>query len=46
MLGAATAENWQGPYRVLTDAPIFGPDRFGEIEDPFVWLDKNSDCEA
>lgn len=41
MIGAAAAESWQGPYRVLNDAPIFGPDRFGEIEDPFVWLDNS-----
>lgn len=39
MIGVAEADTVFGPYRVLTDQPIFGPTRLGEIEDPFVWCD-------
>ncbi|MDQ1912586.1 glycoside hydrolase family protein [Paenibacillus sp. GD4] len=35
-IGAASADSFQGPYRVLTDEPVFPPDRF-HIEDPYVW---------
>ncbi|WP_261302252.1 glycoside hydrolase family protein [Paenibacillus andongensis] len=35
-IGAAAADNYQGPYRVLTEEPIFPPDQF-HIEDPFIW---------
>ena len=38
MIGAAEAPSWKGPYKVVCQEPLFGPDRFGEIEDPFVWL--------
>ena len=37
MLGLARAKHYSGPYEVVGDEPIFGPDRFGEVEDPFVW---------
>ncbi|WP_052487785.1 glycoside hydrolase family protein [Gordoniibacillus kamchatkensis] len=35
-IGCAYAEHPLGPYRVLTDDPVFPPDRF-HIEDPFIW---------
>ncbi|MDQ0917107.1 glycoside hydrolase family protein [Paenibacillus sp. V4I5] len=35
-IGAAAADNYQGPYRVLTEKPIFPPNQF-HIEDPFIW---------
>ncbi len=38
-LGLATAPHFEGPYTVVGDEPIFGPDRMGEIEDPFLWKD-------
>ena len=40
MIGAAAAPSVEGPYRVLVDEPIFGPDKMGEVEDPFLWRDK------
>jgi hypothetical protein len=36
-LGAAVAPHYAGPYRRLTAAPLFSPEKFGEMEDPFVW---------
>jgi hypothetical protein len=36
-IGAATAPHYLGPYRRLTDEPLFSRQRFGEIEDPFVY---------
>lgn len=38
MIGVAEAKSWDSKFEVLTDEPVFGPGRFGEIEDPFVWL--------
>lgn len=35
-IGAAYAEHYGGPYRVLSDQPVFPPDSF-HIEDPFIW---------
>lgn len=35
-IGAAFAEHWNGPYRVLRDEPIFPPEQI-HIEDPFLW---------
>ncbi|RED40694.1 glycoside hydrolase family protein [Paenibacillus sp. VMFN-D1] len=35
-LGAAEAAGYEGPYRVIQDAPLFPPERF-HIEDPFIW---------
>ncbi|RTE06282.1 glycoside hydrolase family protein [Paenibacillus whitsoniae] len=35
-IGAAQADHWQGPYRVLSEEPIFPPAKF-HIEDPFIW---------
>lgn len=40
-IGAAVAPRWDAPYRVLTEQSLFGKDRLGEIEDPFVWRDDN-----
>jgi hypothetical protein len=37
MLGLARAPHYLGPYQVVGDGPLFGPDRVGELEDPFVW---------
>jgi hypothetical protein len=37
MLGVARAPHYLGPYEVIGDEPIFGPDKMGEVEDPFVW---------
>lgn len=34
-LGMATAERPEGPYRVISDAPLF--EDLGEFEDPFFW---------
>jgi hypothetical protein len=39
MIGVAEAKSWDSPFVVLTKEPVFGPGRFGEIEDPFVWLE-------
>lgn len=36
MLGLAWADRYEGPYRRLTDEPVFPPDGF-HIEDPFIW---------
>lgn len=35
-IGAAAAEHWDGPYRVMTEEPVFPPEQF-HIEDPFIW---------
>ncbi|MCU6707515.1 glycoside hydrolase family protein [Paenibacillus sp. J5C_2022] len=35
-IGAAVADHWSGPYRVISDEPIFLPDSF-HIEDPYIW---------
>jgi len=37
MLGLARANHYLGPYEVVSKEPLFGPDRLGEVEDPFVW---------
>ena len=37
MLGVARARHYLGPYQVVGDQPVFAADRFGEVEDPFVW---------
>jgi hypothetical protein len=34
----ATAPSIDGPYTVF-DSPIFSREKFGEVEDPFVWKD-------
>lgn len=45
MLGLARAKHYSGPYEVIGDAPLFAPDRFGEVEDPFVWQSPNGGYE-
>lgn len=37
MLGLARAPHYLGPYQVVGDGPLFGPEQVGELEDPFVW---------
>lgn len=39
MIGLATADAPEGPYAVKGEEPLFGPGRFGELEDPFFWHD-------
>jgi len=36
-IGAAVAPHYLGPWKYLTDEPLFSPDKVGEIEDPFVY---------
>ncbi len=38
MIGVAKAKSFEGPYQVHPE-PIFGIDKMGEIEDPFLWKD-------
>lgn len=38
-IGMAKADHYLGPYTVVNNEPIFGPDNVGEIEDPAMWLD-------
>lgn len=40
-IGLAMADNYEGPYKVIVDEPIFGKNKMGEIEDPCLWRDKN-----
>ncbi|RKN80516.1 glycoside hydrolase family protein [Paenibacillus ginsengarvi] len=35
-IGAARADHYEGPYRVVSEQPIFPPERF-HLEDPFIW---------
>lgn len=35
-IGAVYADHFAGPYRVLSDEPVFPPQTF-HIEDPFIW---------
>lgn len=37
-IGIATANRPEGPYRAACDDPLFSHDRFGEIEDPYLWV--------
>jgi hypothetical protein len=37
VLGLARAKNFLGPYEVVSKEPLFSPDHFGEVEDPFLW---------
>jgi len=36
-IGLAKADHYLGPYRLLTNEPIFSKDRFGIVEDPYMW---------
>ena len=40
MIGVAMAPSIEGPFEVVGDEPIFGVDKTGEIEDPFLWKDE------
>jgi len=35
-IGVSIAPHYLGPYRVMTEEPVFPPDQF-HIEDPYVW---------
>ncbi|WP_218061021.1 glycoside hydrolase family protein [Bacillus sp. FJAT-26390] len=35
-IGVAEAEHWSGPYKVMSEDPVFPPAEF-HIEDPFIW---------
>ena len=39
-IGLAEADDPRGPYRVLHGEPLFSAQRFGVIEDPYLWRDK------
>lgn len=39
-IGVAKAPHFSGPYTVVNQAPVFGKDQIGEVEDPFIWKDK------
>ena len=39
-IGVARAPHYTGPYKVVSPQPIFGVDHGGEVEDPFLWKDK------
>ncbi len=41
MIGVATAPDFEGPYTVSGDEPIFGIDKMGVVEDPYLWKDKS-----
>jgi hypothetical protein len=45
MLGLARAPHYMGPYSVVGNEPIFGPDKVGEVEDPFVWQNREGTYE-
>lgn len=38
-IGLATAPHFEGPYTVMGNDAIFGPDKMGEVEDPYLWKD-------
>jgi hypothetical protein len=40
-LGVARAARYDGQYTVISPEPIFGVGRIGEVEDPFLWKDKD-----
>lgn len=35
-IGSARADHYEGPYQVVSEQPVFDPERF-HIEDPFIW---------
>ncbi|MNI10558.1 hypothetical protein D3C73_636750 [compost metagenome] len=39
-IGASLAANYEGPYNVLKEGPVFPPDSF-HLEDPFIWRTAN-----
>lgn len=40
-IGLAKAKNIEGPYQVVSKEPIFSKEKFGVVEDPFIWRDKS-----
>ena len=40
-IGVATAPSYDGEYTVIGDKPLFSMERFGEVEDPHMWSDKD-----
>ena len=40
-VGVARAKSFEGPYSVVGDEPFFSKDKFGVVEDPHLWSDKN-----
>ena len=40
-IGVATAPSYDGEYTVVGDKPLFSMERFGEVEDPHMWSDKD-----
>ena len=40
-LGVAKAPHYLGPYTVVLDTPVFSRERFGEVEDPYLWKDES-----
>jgi len=39
-IGVATAPSFMGPYRVVSNEPIFGEGKMAEVEDPTIWKDQ------
>ena len=39
-IGIAKAPSINGPFEVVGDEPIFSADKFGVVEDPFIWKDE------
>lgn len=40
-IGVASAPNFMGPYKLLSDEPIFSLEKNAEVEDPCLWKDKD-----
>jgi hypothetical protein len=40
-IGVAKAPRYDGPYTVALPEPIFGMGRVGEMEDPYIWKDRD-----
>uniref|UniRef100_UPI0032180270 glycoside hydrolase family protein n=1 Tax=uncultured Draconibacterium sp. TaxID=1573823 RepID=UPI0032180270 len=40
-IGVATASDINSPFTVVTKEPVFSMDKFGVVEDPFIWKDEN-----
>jgi hypothetical protein len=45
MLGLARAPHYRGPYAVVGPEPLFGPEKIGELEDPFAWQNADGSYE-
>jgi hypothetical protein len=44
-IGVARAPGYDVPFTVLTDEPVFSTTNFGEVEDPFVWINATGEYE-